>query len=57
MTEKRVFTMQADIDLLELFKATCESNDETQSQVVRKFMREYINKNEQPDIFITSEKS
>lgn len=57
MSKKRIFTMQADIDLLELFKAACENNDETQAQVVRRFMREYISENEQPELFTTLEKS
>lgn len=57
MSAKKVFTMQAEEDLLASFKACCESNDVTQSQVVRSFMREYINKNKQPDIFIKPKKS
>lgn len=49
--------MQAEEDLLASFKACCESNDVTQSQLVRSFMREYINKNKQPDIFTKPKKS
>lgn len=36
--------MQTEEGLLASFKACCESNYVTQSQVVRSFMREYINK-------------
>lgn len=57
MSDKKLFSMQADSDLLVSFKAACESNDESQSQVVRKMMREYISKNQQPDIFTSSKKS
>ncbi len=48
--EFKVFTMQAEIDLLAAFKLVCQSNDETQSQVVRRLMRQYIDANEQPEI-------
>lgn len=51
MADKKVFTMQAEKDLLASFKSCCEANDETQSQAVRAFMREYVAKNKQPDIF------
>ena len=57
MSDKRLFSMQADTDLLASFKAVCDSNDETQSQVVRKLMRQYIDKNNQPDMFTKSKKS
>lgn len=57
MSDKRLFSMQADTDLLASFKAVCDSNDETQSQVVRKLMRQYIDKNKQPDMFAKSKKS
>lgn len=56
MSDKKVFTMQAEKDLLALFKAACESNDETQSQVVRRFMRQYIERDKQPDLFVKPDK-
>lgn len=56
MSAKKVFTMQAEEDLLASFKACCEGNDQTQSQVVRSFMRDYIAKNKQPDMFQNQKK-
>lgn len=56
MSDKKVFTMQAEEDLLASFKACCESNDQTQSQAVRSFMRDYIAKNKQPDMFAKPKK-
>ncbi len=56
MSAKKVFTMQAEEDLLVSFKACCEANDQTQSQVVRSFMRDYIAKNKQPDMFAKAKK-
>ncbi len=47
MSDKKVFTMQAEKDLLALFKAACESNDETQ----------YIERGKQPDLFVKPDKS
>lgn len=48
--------MQADDDLLTTFRAVCEANDQTQAQVVRKLMKEYIAKNKQPDLLTASKK-
>lgn len=44
IADKKMFSIQAESDLLEAFKDACENNDETQSQVVRRFMREYVSK-------------
>lgn len=52
--KKRLFSIQAEDDLLTSFKAACEANDLTQSQVLRSFMREYVKSNKQIDLFATS---
>lgn len=49
MPKKKMFSIQAEAELLELFKVTCERNDQTQSQIIRQCMREYINTNKQPE--------
>lgn len=51
MSEKRLFSMQADDDLLTSFRMACEANDMTQAQVVRNFMRDYIRTHGQGDLF------
>lgn len=52
MTTK-AFTIRADEDLIKSFHHACTNTDTTASQAVRAFMREYIKKNGQGDLFAT----
>lgn len=54
--DTKLFTAKVDKDLLESFKRSCESQDTTASQAVRAFMREYISKYSQQDLFKQSKK-
>lgn len=56
MSEKRLFSMKADDDLLCSFRAVCKAKDLSQAQVVRNLMRDYIAKQKQPDLFETKRK-
>ena len=54
MTEpktKKIFTAKVDEDLLKAFKYACQNQDITASQAVRAFMREYVRKHGQADLF------
>ncbi|MFB2539749.1 MULTISPECIES: hypothetical protein [unclassified Acinetobacter] len=51
MSDKKLLTVQVDSDLLEQFKRVCDSKDLTASQVIRQFMRDFLAKNKQPDMF------
>lgn len=51
MSELKLFTAKVDEDLLNAFKQACEQNDTTASQAIRHFMREYVQKTGQPDLF------
>ncbi|WP_197708953.1 hypothetical protein [Psychrobacter sp. YP14] len=53
MTEptKKMFTAKVDENLLKAFKYACENQDTTASQAVRAFMREYVRKHGQADVF------
>ena len=53
MTEPKtkMFTAKVDENLLKAFKYACENKDTTASQAVRAFMREYVRKNGQADLF------
>lgn len=51
MSELKLFTAKVDEDLLNAFKSACEQNDVTASQVIRHFMREYVQNTGQPDLF------
>lgn len=51
MKETKLFTAKIDKDLLESFKRSCENQDTTASQAVRAFMREYVRKHGQGDLF------
>ena len=48
---KKIFTAKVDEDLLKAFKHACENQDITASQAVRAFMREYVRKHGQADLF------
>lgn len=41
-------------DLKQSFISACKSQDSTASQELRKFMREYVKKHNQPDMFKTT---
>lgn len=49
--ETKLFTAKVDENLLKSFKHACESQDTTASQAVRAFMREYVRKHGQGDLF------
>ena len=53
MTEPKakIFTAKVDEDLLKAFKHACQNQDITASQAVRAFMREYVRKHGQADLF------
>lgn len=52
MNEQKTFPIRVDVNLLTSFQEACKDNDQTASQVVRAFMREYIKKHgNQRDIF------
>ena len=53
MTEPKtkMFTAKVDEDLLKAFKHACQNQDTTASQAVRAFMREYVRKHGQADLF------
>lgn len=47
----KMFTAKVDEDLLKSFKYACENQDTTASQAVRAFMRDYVRKHSQADLF------
>lgn len=49
----KLFTAKVDENLLNSFKFACENQDTTASKAVRDFMREYIKKYGQADLFAT----
>ncbi len=49
--KKKMFTAQVEINLLNAFKSACEGQDTTASQAVRAFMRDYVRKHGQQDLF------
>ena len=53
MTEPKtkMFTAKVDENLLKAFKYACENQDTTASQAVRAFMRDYVRKHGQADLF------
>ena len=48
---KKMFTAKVDENLLKAFKHACQNQDTTASQAVRAFMREYVRKHGQADLF------
>ena len=46
-----ILSIRVDPDLRRTFQQTCTSKDQTASQVLRAFMREYVRKNGQMDMF------
>lgn len=53
MTEPKtkMFTAKVDENLLKTFKHACQNQDTTASQAVRAFMRDYVRKHGQADLF------
>lgn len=49
--KEKGFTMRIDEDLLNSFQSVAKQNDRTASQLIRDFMRDYIRKNAQADLF------
>jgi len=45
------FTIRIEQELKDAFVATAKSQDRTASQVLRNFMRDYVKKNGQTDLF------
>lgn len=56
MSKTKAFTIRADEDLIKSFHHACTNTDTTASQAVRAFMRDYIKKNGQGDLFAKSSK-
>jgi len=51
MSEQKQFPFRVDVELLNAFQAACKSNDITASQALRAFMRDYVRKHGQSDLF------
>lgn len=51
MSEQKTFPVRVDKELLDSFQAACKNNDITASQAVRAFMRDYVRKHGQADLF------
>jgi len=56
MSNTKAFTIRADEDLIKSFHHACTNTDTTASQAMRAFMRDYIKKNGQGDLFAKSSK-
>lgn len=54
VNKDKMFTAKVEENLLSSFKHACENQDTTASQAVRAFMREYVRKYGQADLFSTS---
>lgn len=50
MESTTVLNLRVPADLKAAFDAACRSNDQTSSQVIRAFLREYVRKNAQGDL-------
>jgi len=53
MTSAVQLPIRLDQNLKDAFLSTCKSQDTTASQELRKFMREYVKKHSQQDLFST----
>lgn len=51
MGKDKLFTAKVEENLLKSFKHACANQDTTASQAVRAFMREYVRKHGQADLF------
>lgn len=56
-TKDRLFTAKVDEHLLNAFKGACANQDITASQAVRAFMRDYVNKHGQGDLFTSPKRA
>ena len=56
ITKTKAFTIRVDENLISAFHHSCSTKDTTASQAVRAFMRDYVSKNGQDDLFSTSKK-
>jgi len=54
--EQKRLNVRVDAHLVDAFLAVAAANDRTASQLVRDFMREYVRKNGQIDLFGASSK-
>ena len=50
-SDKTTLLIQLDLDLKKSFQAVCDSQDQNASQVLRQFMRDYVKKHGQGDLF------
>lgn len=57
INKDKQFTAKVEKHLLLAFKSACDNQDTTASQAVRAFMRDYVKKYGQGDLFSTSKKS
>ncbi len=55
-TKTKAFTIRVDENLISAFHHACSNTDTTASQAVRAFMRDYVKKNGQADLFSTPKK-
>lgn len=55
--KEKLFTAKVEENLLSSFKHACKNQDTTASQAVRAFMREYVAKYGQADLFKTSKRA
>lgn len=52
----KLFTAKIDEPLLDAFKSVCAAQDITASQAVRAFMRDYVRRHNQGDLFAKPKK-
>ncbi len=50
-SDKTTLLIQLDLDLKKSFQFVCDSQDQNASQVLRQFMRDYVKKHGQGDLF------
>lgn len=55
-TKTKAFTIRVDENLISAFHHSCSKTDTTASQAVRAFMRDYVRKHGQDDLFSTPKK-
>lgn len=53
MESKVLLNFKVEESLKDTFHAVAKSNDQSTSQLLREFMRDYIKKHSQPDLFVT----
>lgn len=50
-TQEKRLNVRADASLIDAFITCCEANDRTASQVVRDYMRDYVKRHGQTELF------